>query len=182
MTDRRCVVEGCGKPARRHRRSGLCSMHDTRVQRHGSLDDPRRSVEQRIHEKYVAGTADECWPWLGAISNNGYGNVAIESGRGGKATAAHRAVYTLLVGPIPGGLQIDHLCRNRACVNPAHLEPVTGQENVRRAAALRVTCASGHPFSPENTTHLPSRPTVRLCRECRRATQRQYRARKAAAA
>lgn len=72
-----------------------------------------------------------CWPWLGAIAPSGYGRV--------HSRWAHRLSYEFLVGPIPAGLDIDHLCRNRLCVNPAHLEPVTRLVNVRRGllVALR---------------------------------------------
>jgi hypothetical protein len=140
------------------------------------MPDRSLSAEERILSKFTRGAADTCWPWQGSMSSNGYGNVPLETGRGARATSAHRAVYTLLVGEIPVGLQIDHLCRNRACVNPAHLEPVTQQENLRRAAALRTSCAKGHSYSEENTYYEPGRPTVRQCRECRRSIQRNYRA------
>lgn len=69
-----------------------------------------------------------CWVWRGGTVN-GYGRTSVA----GKAVAVHRAAYEVLVGPIPEGLTLDHLCRNRACYNPAHLEPVTLSENVRRA-------------------------------------------------
>lgn len=75
-----------------------------------------------------------CWRWTGAIQSAGYGSIGLGEGRVG---SAHRVAYELLVGPIPPGLTIDHLCRNTWCVNPAHLEAVTHQENVRRAWAAR---------------------------------------------
>ena len=87
----------------------------------------------------------ECWPWRGTL-RRGYGAFII----GAKPTAAHRFAYELIVGPIPPGLVIDHLCRNRSCCNPAHLEPVTMRENLRRGenwiAALmdRTHCSRGH--------------------------------------
>lgn len=70
---------------------------------------------------------DGCWLWEGAL-RGGYGRVKLD----GRTQAAHRASYELHVGPIPSGLVLDHLCRNRSCVNPAHLEPVTTEENIRR--------------------------------------------------
>jgi hypothetical protein len=70
-----------------------------------------------------------CWEWCGELSSNGYGRVW----RNNKRIAAHRAYYEQEVGPIPDGLQLDHLCRNRRCVNPDHLEPVTRTENQLRA-------------------------------------------------
>lgn len=77
--------------------------------------------------------ADECWPWAGSIdSRNTYGRFPVNK----VWRRAHRVAYELLVGPIPDGLTLDHLCRNTRCVNPAHLEPCTARENHRRAVAV----------------------------------------------
>lgn len=109
---------------------------------------------------------DPCWPWVGSMKRDGYGIVGLRVD--GKRTSrnAHRAVYELLVGPIPAGLQLDHLCRTPACVNPAHLEPVTNGENVKRGLTARGVFACGHPVTPENTAQ--TRET-RRCRTCLRA-------------
>lgn len=89
---------------------------------------------------------------------------------------AHRKSYEILVGPIPGGLTIDHLCRNRACINPAHMEPVTNAENTRRAAALRTHCIKGHPLEGDNV-RIQVRKNgwrSRVCVSCARATGAAY--------
>jgi hypothetical protein len=78
--------------------------------------------------------AEECWHWTGSKNNDGYGQVHI----GRKTLLAHRLSYESFVGPVPAGLQLDHLCRNRACINPAHLEAVTGSVNVQRRYDARV--------------------------------------------
>lgn len=74
-----------------------------------------------------------CWLWTGAKASNGYGSVS----HGGSIHSAHRLVYRLLVGDVPDGLQLDHLCRTPSCVHPMHLEPVTPLVNVQRAWADR---------------------------------------------
>ena len=90
------------------------------------------TIEERFWAKVDRRCEGECWPWIGSCFPNGYGAFKSE-----RMTTAHRAAYELLVGPIPEGLHLDHLCRNRVCVNPAHLDPVTAAENNRRAAAAR---------------------------------------------
>lgn len=124
------------------------------------------------HGTFRTGHHDEsgCWLWAGARDAYGYGAATGH-------TKAHRLVYEALVGPIPRGLTIDHLCRVRACVNPTHLEPVTRGENVLRgesrgAVALRENhCYQGHSFTPENT--IVRRDGSRLCRSCKRKRERE---------
>lgn len=89
----------------------------------------RQNVDVYIQER-VTVDANDCWNWDLARNNNGYGICNRRDVRG----LAHRFSYSKLVGEIPEGMQLDHLCRNRACVNPEHLEPVTASENLRRAA------------------------------------------------
>lgn len=120
-------------------------------------------AEERFWLKVQRGDANSCWEWLGYRSKSGYGAFSF-NGRVGKA---HRYAYELLVGPIPEGLHIDHLCRNPGCVNPAHLEPVTQRVNTLRGEnpaaqrARQTLCIRGHPLSPRGT-----HPTRRVCREC----------------
>lgn len=105
-------------------------------------------------------TDNGCWQWTGPVDQNGYGKF----GR----NVAHRRAYEELVGPVPEGLELDHLCHNRGCINPAHLEPVTRAENIRRAGpATKTHCVRGHEFTTENTMERPDRLGQRVCRACR---------------
>lgn len=116
-----------------------------------------------------------CWLWTAALDPAGYGRFK-EAGRGGLVRLAHRIAYQLVVGPIPTGLQLDHLCRVRRCVNPAHLEPVTSAENTRRGIhhnSNKTHCLLGHAYTAENTYTTPR--GSRECRICRAAKDRQRR-------
>ncbi len=117
-------------------------------------------------EAKVRRSGDGCWQWTGAIDTTGYGRFGASPG---VVVGAHRWSYEHHVGPIPDGYQIDHLCRNRACVNPAHLEAVTQQENIKRQAAVRTTCPSGHPWDEANTRWYRG---YRRCRACDRQRNR----------
>ncbi len=120
-----------------------------------------------------------CWIWTAARMREGYGRF--------DQVLAHRLAYELVIGKIPDGLQLDHLCRNRACVNPAHLEPVSCRENVLRGVGLsannahKTHCPAGHPLSGANLLSHSLKQGYRKCRACHAARQRAYLAEKRAA-
>jgi len=120
-----------------------------------------------------------CWLWTGPRNRGGYGGT-IRAWRTG--WLAHRLAYTVMVGEIPDGFQIDHLCRVRHCINPTHLEAVTQAENLRRQGAAVTHCPKGHEYTRENTYYAPSSPrSQRRCRECARISSREQKRRWTAA-
>lgn len=134
-----------------------------------------RNIDVLSRALLYVGNTDEngCWTWLGGLRGKGYGGFQVSYGT---SVAAHRFIYEQLEGPIPTGLQLDHLCRNRTCVNPDHLEPVTLQENISRGLTGKVNhrnsvkthCPNGHEYTEESTYHPPGHPTWRCCKLCRR--------------
>ena len=123
----------------------------------------------------------DCWLWRGHRSKKGYGTTTYQ----GIGMNAHRVAWLRSGRFVADGLTLDHLCRNRKCINPEHLEPVPQRENVLRgdtlpAANLRkTTCRNGHPYSTENTIHRTDHS--RVCRRCNRERNRRYKARRIAA-
>ena len=140
----------------------------------------RIALEERFWAKVVR--TDSCWLWTASRVCDGYGQFRV----GSRPVSAHRFAYELLVGPIPDGLQIDHLCRVRHCVNPAHMEPVTQRVNILRGEgitarhAAQTHCLNGHPLVGENLRPADLRRGKRLCLTCCREWSREwYRAKRA---
>ena len=110
----------------------------------------------------------DCAIWQGALSWNGYGQFWT----GTRKQVAHRFAYEFYIGDVAAGLELDHLCCNRSCVNPFHLEPVTGSVNCRRGLrhTLITHCPYGHPYTKENTYIRANGKYRRECRMCRRGS------------
>ena len=178
--DTRCSIKGC---ERNLVARGWCGRHYQRWRTYG---DP---LFTKLPMK-IDGTPEErfwfkvdamgvCWEWQAAKDTKGYGVF----NPNGTLVRSHRFAYENLVGPIPEGLQLDHLCRNRICVNPDHLEPVTQGVNTDRGTArIRLSiqganithCPRGHEYTEENT-HVNKRNGTRKCRKCHRDRERERR-------
>lgn len=132
-------------------------------------DQLKPSQRARFWSRVDRGTYDRCWPWKGSLASAGYGYISFDNHR----FRAHRIAYELVKGEIPDGLVIDHLCRNRACCNPAHLEAVSNRTNVLRGvgpsaeAAVKTHCSSGHSLLDDGDVYIDA-DGHRNCRVCRR--------------
>jgi hypothetical protein len=185
---RTCVINECG---RKLYARGWCHPHYQRWLRYGSVigggPQQNRGESVRFWEK-VDKQPEGCWLWTAGLSRSGYGKFWTEDGR---SVRSHRWSYEQVHGQIPDALQLDHLCRNRACVNPDHLEAVTAWVNTMRSSAPSVAnaeathCPKNHPYDAENTYLIPPSKWApnggRACRACRAEACRRHRARKAGA-
>jgi hypothetical protein len=154
-------------------------------------------LPERLRSHISIGGVDDCWPWTASLSK-GYGYTQVVS-RQKPVTGSHRMTYEILIGPIPPGFTLDHLCHNRdlscpggdaclhrRCCNPAHLDPCSMAENQARSElivwkrnALKTHCNHGHEFTAQNTYDNRGR---RNCMECARRRRREYDARQRAVA
>ena len=132
-------------------------------------------LPERIRSKFIIHDSG-CWLWTAAHDGRNYGQISWD----GKTSKAMRIIYHLLVGPIPEGLVLDHLCRNSPCVYPGHLEPVTQRLNMQRGSRTRIAkekphCTNGHDLTEENTYHFIKRGYPRRgCKICLKKTWRAY--------
>ncbi|KKN67778.1 hypothetical protein LCGC14_0458110 [marine sediment metagenome] len=170
-----CEVDNC---TRKYCAKGYCKTHYERHRKHGSPHvvlpggnpaiDPSIRFWGRVGQSYLG-----CWLWQGYIRPDGYGEFAVSHR---KSMPAHVFSYTDTYGPLPEGLELDHLCRVHSCVRPDHLEAVTHQTNTLRGVgpaaqnAKKIHCPQGHPYDASNTSIYKNR---RRCRECNRI--REYR-------
>ena len=181
MAQRICMDEACEVPARTR---GLCKRHYEILRRTGQLHlalPPSRRPpwgDLTLDVLRDGRSDDECWEWRGSRDTSGYGAVTLD----GKRSKVHRVSYELAYGLIPEGLQIDHLCRVRACCNPAHLEAVTASENVRRGLKGVLgdpvrrplgegdvpLCVNGHEVTEDNAYPAYGKPRAMACRQCKR--------------
>ena len=178
-----CEVTECDEPAKHRNR---CGPHYRRLLISGERVYQRtpKPAEQRFWnwvnksgpEPLHGGVDGPCWQWTGGTIPDGYGSFHLAPL---KRVASHRYAWESLRSPIPNGLTIDHLCQNKRCVNPEHMEVVTRGENTLRAVDIgaknrnKTHCANGHEFTPENTRMAPRKGRVhRRCRKCDRERER----------
>lgn len=161
-----CEVASCDLPIRTR---GYCNKHYKRFLKYGDPEgEPKKPTPDERFVSKIEKLDNGCWQWSGTTINTGYGKFVVKK----KQYLAHRYSYEMHKGTIPDGLVLDHLCRNRLCVNPDHLEAVTNEENLYRGVGFRIlngmdgSCVNGHKYTEENTYYNPNNPRDRRCRQC----------------
>jgi len=140
----------------------------------------KASLEERFWSRVDKNGPNGCWVWTGGLNPCGYGKIRV----GVQTRGAHRVSYEIAKGTVPNGLQLDHLCRNRRCVNPDHMEPVTQRENILRGIsfaannAKQTHCHRGHELAGANLEKSHLRHGMRACILCCRIRDREYRRRR----
>lgn len=178
-----CKVADQGEHSPGRLRRGMCRKHYEREIKFGSpLGGVGRPHGIPLAERFwsMVVKTDTCWTWGGAWNpESGYGSFGARVEGKSVRKMAHRWAHELAIGPIPEGLQVDHLCSNRLCVRPDHLEAVTPRENTLRALdspagknAQKTHCLRGHPLSGKNVYVPPKKPNSRYCKTCRDARSR----------
>lgn len=168
-----CSIENCEK---KHHGRGFCYSHLRRMNLYGNPNGSHvryQSIEKRFRDKIFVDD-NGCHIWTAAKNADGYGVFSSNNER-----LAHRWAYAHRYGPIPDGMQLDHLCRVRNCVNPEHLEPVDSLENQTRSIVSRKVhkiCSRGHTRAKENTAYNKSSGSI-ICKRCRAIDARARRAR-----
>lgn len=187
----RCTHTGCYETLQQ---AGQCTLHQgCEFGAHRHPCPAAAEIEEALLARFLAKVSlpdsiEECWIWTGATTRrvNGYGRFSVM----GRLSLAHRFAYEFARGPIPAGLEIDHLCRTPPCVNPWHLEPVTRSVNVRRGTAIeksielqrsKTACPAGHPYDEANTYLVPGSNDHRQCRACKADANRRHDAKRKAA-
>jgi hypothetical protein len=173
-----CMMEDCPDPVRTR---GYCNKHYLRLWKYGSPYITHTTYKFELLDRLAANSQEDpetgCVVWQLALTKAGYARIEMAPEK--RKVFVHRIVYELNVGPIPEGMVIDHLCRNRACINYEHLEVVTIRENTLRGEgasaenAKKIECRNGHEFTDDNIQWVKGKyGPERRCKECTREVRR----------